>query len=188
MTTREAEEFVTRLRNTFEAFASLSMPTIAAIEGVAVGGGLELALAADIRFASSAAVLGLPETSLAIVPGAGGTQRLPRLIGLARAKELVFSGQRINGMTAKEYGLVQQVVGSGRVLESALDLAWKIAANGPVAIRSAKFAMDYGMTKTTLPDALEVERQAYERVLTTEDRLEGLSAFQEGRKPVYTGR
>lgn len=114
MTLEEAERFVHRLRTTFHKFASLPIPTIAAIDGIAVGGGLELALAADIRVATSNSKFGLPETSLAIIPGAGGTQRLPRLIGLARAKELIFTGRIIDASTAYSYGLVGHVVDCGQ--------------------------------------------------------------------------
>jgi len=113
MTMEEAAAFVTRLRNIMQRLSRLSVPTIASVEGVAVGGGLELALAADLRIAGMNAVFGLPETSLAIIPGAGGTQRLPRLIGVARAKELIFTGRRIDATTALEYGLVQHVVEAG---------------------------------------------------------------------------
>lgn len=113
MSLEEASAFVTRLRNTMQRLSRLPMPTIAAVEGVAVGGGLELALATDLRVAGRNAKFGLPETSLAIVPGAGGTQRLPRLIGVARAKELIFTARRIDASTALDYGLVQHVVESG---------------------------------------------------------------------------
>jgi methylglutaconyl-CoA hydratase len=121
MTMEEASVFVTRLRNTMQRLSQLAIPTIAAIEGVAVGGGLELALAADLRIAGSKAKFGLPETSLAIVPGAGGTQRLPRLIGVARAKELIFTGRRIDAATALEYGLVQHVVEHGDAETKAIE-------------------------------------------------------------------
>jgi methylglutaconyl-CoA hydratase len=183
----ETEAFVSKLRDAFEEFANLPMPTIAAIEGVAVGGGLELALAADLRIASSTATLGLPETSLAIVPGAGGTQRLARLIGLARAKELVFTARRIDGITASDYGLTVQSE-PGEALSKAIDTSWEIAANGPVAVRAAKFAMDHGMMHSSWLGALALEKNAYSKVLPTEDRIEGLNAFTEGRKPKYSGR
>ena len=110
MTLKESEKFVTLLRNTMERVAQLPIPVIAAVEGVAVGGGLELALAADIRIASSTATFGLPETTLAIIPGAGGTQRLPRLIGPSKAKELIWSGKRIDGEEAFKIGIVDKVV------------------------------------------------------------------------------
>ena len=205
MTVDQAAAFVTRLRRTMHRVACLPIPVLAAIDGVAVGGGLELALAADVRVASAKSLLGLPETSLAIVPGAGGTQRLPRLIGAARAKELVFTGMRLNGLQAYEYGLVQHVVvvaataatdddddddNNGEkmtALDKTLEIAWKIAKNGPVAIRAAKWAMDNGMEAETMESALEIERQGYEQVLKTQDRLEGLAAFKEGRSPEYKG-
>lgn len=204
MSIEEAEAFVTNLRNTMHQVSCLPMPVLAAIDGLALGGGLELAMAADIRVASSKAILGLPETSLAIIPGAGGTQRLPRLIGTSRAKELIFTGQRINGQTALEYGLVDHVVENDdnainetvgtAVLGKALEIAWKIAQNGPIAIQAAKQAVDHGMMSassskemTSMQVALEIERQCYARTLTTKDRLEGLAAFKEGRKPSYRG-
>jgi enoyl-CoA hydratase/carnithine racemase len=187
MTQDQAADFVTLLRNTMERVACLAVPVLAAVEGVAVGGGLELALAADLRIASSTATFGLPETGLAIVPGAGGTQRLGRLIGIARAKELIWTGRRIQGEEAFEYGLVQKVVQPGQALEQAMELAWKIAGNGPVAIRASKEAIDRGMTASDMKEALEIERQCYARVLPTNDRLEGLAAFKEGRNPNYTG-
>jgi methylglutaconyl-CoA hydratase len=188
MTIDEAASFVTLLRNTVQRMSELPMPVLASIEGVAVGGGLELALAADIRIASRTSLLGLPETSLAIVPGAGGTQRLPRLIGMARAKELIFTGDRIDGVTAAAYGLVQHVVEPGYALERAMEMAWKIAKNGPVAIAAAKSAMEDGVMANTTKEALEIERIGYAKVLPTKDRLEGLAAFHEGRAPVYTGQ
>lgn len=189
MTEDETADFVTLLRNTMERFASLPMPVIAAIDGVAVGGGLELALSADIRIASTKAVLGLPETSLAIIPGAGGTQRLPRLIGASRAKELIWTGRKLNGNEAKEYGLVTDVVPTGSsATEHAVQLAFKIAANGPVAIRASKTAIDKGGEQTCMKEALDIERQCYEKVLPTQDRLEGLMAFKEGRNPSYKGQ
>jgi enoyl-CoA hydratase/carnithine racemase len=187
MSPQQAAAFVTQLRNTMDRLARLPMPVLAAVEGVAVGGGLEIALAADIRIASETAVLGLPETSLAIVPGAGGTQRLPRLIGVSRAKELIFTGRRIDGVTAAEYGLVQHVVKAGQADTFAMELAKQIAKNGPVAIQAAKAAIDDGLAAADMTQALEIECQCYERVLPTADRLEGLAAFKEGRPAVYKG-
>ncbi|CAB9528015.1 Enoyl-CoA isomerase/hydratase fer4 [Seminavis robusta] len=189
MTQGEAADFVTNLRNTMERMAQLPIPVIAAVEGVAVGGGLEICLAADIRIASGTASFGLPETSLAIIPGAGGTQRLPRLLGsVARAKELIWTGRRISAQEAYEYGLVQHVVDPEKALEKAMELSWKIALNGPVAIRASKQAIEEGMAATDMKEALEIERQNYAKVLPTDDRLEGLSAFKEGRTPEYKGQ
>jgi methylglutaconyl-CoA hydratase len=121
MTLDEAEGFVHLLRSTMDRFSKLPMPTICSVEGIAVGGGLELALAADMRIAGRDAVFGLPETSLAIIPGAGGTQRLPRLIGEARAKELIFTARKINSETALAYGLINYMVDSGTAYEKAIE-------------------------------------------------------------------
>ena len=121
MTVPEAEAFVSRLRMTMDRVSRLPIPVIASMEGVAVGGGLELALAADLRVAGENSKMGLPETSLAIVPGAGGTQRLPRLIGTARAKELIFTARTLDAQTALEYGIVQHVVPAGEALNKATE-------------------------------------------------------------------
>lgn len=188
MTIEEASAFVTRLRMTFHRLSCLPIPTIAAVEGVAVGGGLELAMATDIRVVGASSTFGLPETSLAIIPGAGGTQRLPRLIGVARAKELVFTGRRINATAALEYGLVQHVVDQGQADHTAVELALEIAKNGPIAIRAAKKAVDTGMEAPTMEEALEIERECYQQIIPTQDRLEGLAAFREGRTPEYQGQ
>lgn len=188
MTTIDAvDQWVHLLRMTFDRVARLPMPTISVIEGVAVGGGLELALATDIRVASrTMAKVGLPETSLAIIPGAGGTQRLVRLIGMARAKELIFTGQVLTASMALEYGIFQHVVDDGQAHVKAMELAQAMAQNGPIAIRAAKEAMDGGIEKD-MGDALQLERQCYAKVLPTKDRLEGLAAFQQGRRPTYSG-
>ena len=187
MSQEEAADYVTLLRTTMERIHQLPIPVIASVEGVAVGGGLEIALAADLRVASRTATFGLPETSLAIIPGAGGTQRLPRLIGVARAKELIWTGRRISAEEAYEYGLVQHVVDAGEALAKAMELSWTIAQNGPIAIRASKQAIAEGLTASTMPEALEIERQNYQKVLPTSDRLEGLAAFKESRIPRYKG-
>jgi methylglutaconyl-CoA hydratase len=188
MTMEEAEAFVVQLRTTMQELSDLPVPVIAAIDGVAVGGGLELALAADLRVISARSKVGLPETSLAIVPGAGGTQRLPRLIGEGRAKELIWTGRRLSGVEAAEYGLATRLVENEEsTLEIAMQLAEEIAKKGPVAIRASKWAIQEGMKEVSMEKALEIERQAYGRVLPTEDRLEGLAAFREGRTPNYRG-
>lgn len=187
MTPEEAEAFVKRLRAAFTALERLPMPVIAALEGAALGGGLELALACDLRVAGAAAKLGLPETSLAIIPGAGGTQRLPRLIGRSRAKELIFTARRLSSAEALACGVVDRSVEAGSALAAALDLAREILPNGPVALRAAKEAIDAGLDRDR-EGGLAVEEACYARVLPTEDRLEGLAAFREKRKPVYRGR
>jgi len=166
---------------------ALPQPTIAVINGYAFGGGLELALACDLRVVASNATMGLTETSLAIIPGAGGTQRLPRLVGAARAKDLILTARRIDADEAERLGLVDRVAPGGRVRDVALTLARAIAANGPVAVRAAKAAVDGGLS-LPLGDALDHETACYERVLGTEDRLEALTAFAEKRKPRFEGR
>jgi methylglutaconyl-CoA hydratase len=186
MSQREASAFVARLGAAFSALAGLPLPTIAALEGVAVGGGLELALACDFRVASEAAVLGLPETGLAIIPGAGGTQRLPRLIGPARAKELIFTGRRVGGAEALALGLACRAVPPGQALAAATELARATLAGGPIAQRLAKAAVDGGLG-LDLASGLALEAACYAQVIPTADRLEGLAAFREKRKPVYRG-
>lgn len=172
------------------------MPTISVIDGAALGGGLEMALATDIRIAGSEAKLGLPETKLAIIPGAGGTQRLPRLIGLSKAKELIFTGQVLGNTRAAELGLVNYAVqGSG--YDKALEMAGSILSGGPVAIRMAKLALDKGSQldlyalvthhSHNSSSGLAFEQACYAQIIPTQDRLEGLAAFKEKRKPVYKG-
>ena len=187
MTQEEAAEFVTSLRGTFDALANLPMPVVSAIEGVAVGGGLEIALTSDIIVAGEDAKFGLPETSLAIIPGAGGTQRLPRAIGARRAKELIFTARRIDAQTAHDYGLVQHIVAAGDAQGRAREIAREIALNGPLAIQAAKYAVLHGMDAASLTEAMEIERKCYQTIIPTQDRLEGLAAFREKRKPEYKG-
>jgi len=187
MTPEEAEAFVKRLRAAFAAVGGLPRPVLAALEGAALGGGLELALACDLRVAGGAAKLGLPETSLAIIPGAGGTQRLPRIIGRARAKELIFTARRFGAEEGLALGVVDRAVEAGKALDAALDLARQILPNGPVALRAAKEAIDRGLDQDRA-GGFRVEEACYAKVLPTEDRLEGLAAFREKRKPVYRGR
>jgi methylglutaconyl-CoA hydratase len=186
MSAPEAAAFVRSLRSAFTELANLPMPTIAAVEGGAFGGGLELALAADLRVAGSEAEMGLVETALAIIPGAGGTQRLPRLIGLSRAKELIFTARRIGAEEALRLGLVDRLTGTGEALPRALGLAREILPNGPLALRLAKQALDRGM-ELGLASGLAFEQACYAQVLPTKDRLEGLAAFHEKRKPHYRG-
>ncbi|HET6202186.1 MAG TPA: enoyl-CoA hydratase-related protein [Planctomycetota bacterium] len=178
--------YVDRIRSTFTAVAELPAPTVAAIQGICLGGGLELALACDLRIADPRALLGLPETSLAILPGAGGTQRLPRLIGKAFAKELVLTARRIPASEAHRMGLVNEVAAEGRAFERAKEVASAIAANGPVAIRAAKRAIDQGF-EVPLAEGLALEGRCYEETIPTKDRLEALAAFREKRKPAFQG-
>jgi enoyl-CoA hydratase len=186
MTPDEAMETIRRIRDTITSLAALPFPTIAAINGAAFGGGTELALACDFRIASSTATLGLTETSLGIIPGGGGTQRLARLIGPGRAKELIFTARRIDAGEALRYGLVEEVVAPEEVRGRARDIAARIAENAPLAVRAAKEAVRRG-SEIPLAEALLLETELYERIIETKDRLEGLAAFREKRKPVYRG-
>ena len=180
--------FVTRIGDTFSALAALPQPVIAAMNGVAYGGGLELALACDLRVAVSGARMGLTETSLAIIPGAGGTQRLPLIVGTARAKELIYCSMRVDADEALAMGLVNRVAPKGELMDLAQKLADSIAANGPLAVRAAKEAIDGGNDGHDMATALLNERQLYlDRVLPSSDRLEALAAFREKRPPQFTG-
>jgi enoyl-CoA hydratase/carnithine racemase len=186
MTQDQVRRYVFTIRGTFTAVEQVRVPVIAAMNGIAVGGGLELALACDIRVASSAATMGLPETGLAIIPGGGGTQRLPRIIGVAKAKELIFTARRIDAKTALEIGLVNRVVEPDQLMPAALELAREIAKNGPIGVAQAKFAINNGI-EASLGVALPLESKAYEVTIPTKDRLEALAAFAEKRKPVFKG-
>ncbi|WP_088041491.1 enoyl-CoA hydratase-related protein [Bacillus sp. EAC] len=186
MTESEARDTVEKIGTLFEKIERLPMPTIAAINGVALGGGLELALACDLRIAHNEALVGLPETSLAIIPGAGGTQRLPRLIGIGKAKELIFTAKRLNALEAHEYGILERVVEIEDLQDKALEICETIASKGPLAIRAAKKAIQRGFD-LPLDLGLRLETYEYETLLHTTDRMEGLIAFQEKRKPQYKG-
>lgn len=187
MSPEEASAFVDRLRAAFTAVERLPMPVLAAVEGAALGGGLELALACDLRVLGQEAKVGLPEVGLAIIPGAGGTQRLPRIIGRAKAKELIFTARRLGAAEALAFGLADRVMEAGSALGGALNLARKILPQGPVALRAAKEAIDRGLDEGR-EGGLRIERECYARTLVTEDRLEGLAAFREKRRPHYQGR
>jgi len=182
----QVRRFIFTIRNTFTAVEQVRVPVIAAINGFAFGGGMELALACDLRIASSNVIMGLTETSLAIIPGAGGTQRLPRIVGIAKAKELIFTARRIDAKTALEIGLVNRVVEPAELMPAALEFAREIAKNGPIGVAQAKFAMNCGM-EASLGVALPLESKAYEVTIPTKDRLEALAAFAEKRKPVFKG-
>ena len=163
------------------------VPTIAAVNGYALGGGCEVALACDIRIAAENATFGFPEVSLGILPGMGGTQRLPRLIGPALAKELIFTGRRISAGEAREIGLVNRVVAEGEALNAARELADEISANGPLAVRHAKAAANRTLD-VDLVSGLEFEADQFALLFATEDAREGMNAFGEKRKPEFEGR
>ena len=182
----QVRKTVSLIRGNINALEALPQPVIAAVNGVALGGGTELALAADLRIASDKAKFGLTETSLGIIPGAGGTQRLPRLIGKGRAKELIFTARRIDAREAEAIGLIEYHISSGELLDKALEIASQIVKNGPIALAQAKFAIDKGFD-VDLNTGLAMEQNAYEITIPTRDRLEGLQAFKEKRPPVFTG-
>lgn len=188
------QAFLTQLRHTFSRLSALPIPSIAAVSSLAFGGGLELALCASLRVFASCAAVALPETRLAIVPGAGGTYRLPALVGLNRARDLILTGRRVSGSEAYFLGLCNRLVevpqeevgveGRARekVLEVAVQLARDICEGGPVAIRAAMKAVD------GFREGAKSENAAYDVVVKTKDRDEALLAFREKRKPVFKGR
>lgn len=163
-------------------------PVVAALNGVAFGGGLELALICDLRVAAEHAQIGLPETTLGIIPGAGGTQRLPRIVGEARAKEMILLGRRLSAAEALAWGLVNRVTPKGTsVVDDAVAWIEPIAHGAPIAQAAALEAIDRSFD-TTLELGLELEKVSYDKVLVSEDRREALAAFTEKRKPVFKGR
>ncbi len=182
----KVREYIFTIRNLFTAIEELNKPVIAAVNGIALGGGTELSLACDIRIAASNATMGLTETRLAIIPGAGGTQRLPRLVGRGKAKELIFTGQRINAEEALKIGLVNKVCDQKDLLDECKSMAAMICEAGPVAIEQAKYAINRGL-ETDIHTGLAIESNAYWVCIPTKDRLEGLAAFKEKRKPQYKG-
>ncbi|CAA7601121.1 Crotonase superfamily [Acididesulfobacillus acetoxydans] len=184
LTPVEAYAFCHLTREAYEQIEKLGKPVIAAVNGLALGAGAELALACDFRLAAETAKLGQPEINLGIIPGAGGTQRLARLVGLAKAKELVFLGEIIEAEAAKKIGLVHQVVPAAELMAQAQKLARKLAAKPAVALRMAKEALNTGIN-LDLHSALILEIQNFVTAFASEDRREGLAAFLEKRKPSF---
>jgi len=174
-------------RDMFKKLRGVPQPMIAAVHGFALGGGTELAMLADFVVASDDAVFGLTEVSLGIIPGGGGTQNLPRMIGRNRAKELIFSARRITAAQALELGLVNHVVPRAELLDKAVSVAHEIMKNSPFAVRQAKWAIDQG-ADLPFEDALDREHEAYMRAIASEDRGEGIAAFNDRRPPRFTGR
>jgi Enoyl-CoA hydratase/carnithine racemase len=173
-------------KDTYSKLEALEIPTIAAISGYALGGGLELALSCDFRIAKNDARLGLPEITLGIFPGAGGTQRLPRLIGMARAKEMIMLGGIIDAATALNYGLVNWVT-ENSVVEEALKKAAKLSKLPPIAMRQVKQLIQLGWD-SDLKTGMEFEAVAWTNLFATEDQKEGMRAFLEKRKALFTGK
>lgn len=171
----------------FRNIEEFEKPVIAAINGVALGGGLELALCCDIRIASTTARFGLPEGKLGVIPAAGGTQRLPRLVGVGMAKELIFTSEIIDAQRAHDIRLVNHVVEPEQLMTAAFELAARIARNAPLALRFAKQSINLGI-EVGIEAGLEFERYAAAMVTDSEDRKEGMRSFVEKRAPVFKGR
>ena len=183
LNSEEAREFL--FSNTFNRLENIGIPTIAAIAGYALGGGLELALTCDFRIAADNAKVGLPEITLGIMPGAGGTIRLPRIIGELKAKEMIFLGEQIKADEALRIGLVSKVVPKEELFDEAMKFAEKLAQRAPLALKAAKKSVNYGIAQA---QAIENEANVWSSLFSTEDQKEGMRAFVDKRKPEYKGK
>jgi len=183
----EVLEFIELGHKVFAMIENLSKPVIALVNGYALGGGLELALACDFIIASTNAKLGQPEVNLGLIPGWGATQKLAKIVGLRKARELILLGETISAEEAFRIGLVDKVVPPERLWEEALQLAKKLIEKSPIALRFAKRAINTAL-RTTLPEGLEYEKMAFIALYSSEDAREGVRAFLEKRKPVWRGR
>ncbi|MBT2669678.1 enoyl-CoA hydratase/isomerase family protein [Streptomyces sp. ISL-14] len=182
----EVRRNVKAIRDVFNSIAGLPQPTIAAVNGYALGGGFEWLLSCDFAIAAEGVSLGLTETSWAIIPGAGGTQRLPRLIGEMKAKELIFTAKKLTAEEACQLGILLRVEPRDQLMSACEELAANIMKNGPIAVKQAKYAIDQGLN-TDLQTGMAIEGKAYELTIPTQDRLEALLAFSERRKARFTG-
>lgn len=183
----EVSVAVKKIRKAVDGIWNIRVPVLALIHGVALGGGMELALAADIRLAADDSKMGLKEVSLAIMPGAGGTQRLPRIVGMGKALEWITTAKDISPEEGLKSGLLNEIMPANNLLERGLELAKSIASNGPIGVQSAKKAVRDGFDRK-YEDAMEIEWSEYLKTVPTQDRLEGLNAFKDGRIPKYEGR
>jgi len=183
---KEVKRNVNKIRDVFLALEELPQPSIAAINGYALGGGFELALACDFRIAATDAVLGLPEVSQAIVPGGGGTQRLTRLIGISRAKEWILTARRFKAEDAALTGAINKAVPKEQLWEEVNGLAKEILKNAPLAVAQSKAAINNG-ANTDVYTGIKIESQSYDRIIPTSDRVEALEAFREKRTPQFKG-
>ena len=186
MTPEEVHGFHAAVRDGFTGIERAPQPFVAALNGVALGGGLELALACDLRVVAEGAEVGLPEVGLGIIPGAGGTARLPRLVGIGRAKDLILTGRRVGAAEALAMGLVSRVAPAARLRDEAIALAEQVARNAPISLRQAKRAVDGGFA-LSLEEALALENRLYQDCLASKDRVEALRAFAEKRPPAFQG-
>lgn len=187
MNSVEALNFVQHMQRIYNRIEQMPKPIIAAVNGYALGGGLELMMACDIVYATELAKFGLPEINLGIIPGAGGTQRLPRLVGGKRAKELIFTGEIIDAQEALRIGLINTVVPHDQLMPTVKKLCEQIKAKSPVALRAAKEVVEEGYD-LDLIKGLAIEAKAIAFCFSTEDSKEGLTAYLEKRKPVFKGR
>ncbi len=187
LTPNEAREFAGVGHRVFHLMEALAIPTIAAVNGFALGGGCELALCCDLIYASEKARFGLPEVGLGVIPGFGGTQRLTRLVGRVRAKEMIFTGEMIDAAKAKEIGLALEVLPPDKLMEHCRMVAEKLSKKGPLAIAQAKRVIEYG-ADGDLRSANELERQGFSMLFGSEDQREGMAAFLEKRPPVFKGK
>jgi enoyl-CoA hydratase len=181
------KELITYGRKIFDRIADMNIPIVCAVNGLALGGGCELALSCDVRIASANAKFGFPEVGLGIFPGYGGTQRLPRLVGIGKAKEMIFSGDAINAEEAYRIGLVEILTPVGESLQVAKDLASKILSKAPIAVSMAKKVINQGV-ELPLQVGLELESEHFAKLCNTEDKNEGTKAFMEKRSPQFSGR
>ncbi|MBC7076137.1 MAG: enoyl-CoA hydratase/isomerase family protein, partial [Syntrophomonadaceae bacterium] len=183
----QVKKYITPIHAVFNKITELPKPTIAAISGFTFGGGVELALTCDFRLAADNAKFGFPEINLGIFPAAGGSQRLPRLVGATKAKELMFTGDTIDASTAFSIGLVNQVVSREELMDSAKRLAKKLSSKPPVAIKMLKQAIHAGLN-TDINTGLTIEVEKFCNLFATEDQKEGMAAFIERRKPDFKGK
>lgn len=180
----QAFEYMTFANDTFTRLSDLRQPTIAVINGYALGGGMELALSTDIRIGFEKTVVGFPEVGLGIIPGFAGTQRMSRLIGTSRAKELIFTARTVKGQEAYDLGILNKLVPAEELLSSAEELAAAIMKNAPLAVEKAKHVIQVG-SELPLKNAIRLETEAEALLFSTEDKLEGMCAFVEKRKAVF---
>lgn len=183
---RQGEQYALTVTNMQRKLEEFDLPVIAAVNGFALGGGCELAMACDIRIASEKAIFGQPELKIGVIPGAGGTQRLTRLIPVGKAKKLIYTGEHISAAEAERIGLVDQVVPAGEELSAAKKLAQKILKVSPVALRLAKKSVNRGL-QMPLNDALQMEAVLFGQVFAADDVKEGVTAFLEKREPIFKG-
>jgi enoyl-CoA hydratase len=186
-TPNEAREFAGVGHRVFHLMESLSIPTIAAVNGFALGGGCELALCCDLIYASEKARFGLPEVSLGVIPGFGGTQRLTRLVGRVRAKEMIFTGDIIDAAKARDIGMVLEVIAPDKLMDHCRTVAQKMMKKGPLAIAQAKRIIEFG-ADGDLRSANELERQGFSMLFGSDDQREGMRAFLEKRQASFRGR